>query len=85
MKTDIVKKDNLVYLNYTLEKINIRTDILGHMIKDLKEKKVYDYKLEPTITVSANEKDIAMIKKNRQKYYLNKTNYSSCEFIRTCL
>lgn len=83
MKTDIVKKDNLVYLNYTLEKINIRTDILGHMIKDLKEKKVYDYKLEPTITVSANEKNIAMIKKNRQKYYQNKTNYSSCEFIRT--
>ena len=53
------------------------------MIKDLKEKKVYDYKLEPTITVSANEKNIAMIKKNRQKYYQNKTNYSSCEFIRT--
>ena len=83
MKTNITKKDNLVYLNYTLEKINIKTDILNHMIRDLREKKVYDYKLEPTITITASEKNIEMIKKNRQKYYQTKQNYTSCEFVRT--
>ena len=49
----------------------------------MKEKKVYNYYIEPIITITANEENIDVIKKNRQKYYENHTNYSACEFVRT--
>jgi len=83
MRTDITKKNDFVYLRWDLERIYIKTDLLKHMINDLKEKKVYNYNIEPTITIIANEENIAKIKKNRQKYYENQTHYTSCEFVRT--
>ena len=83
MMTNIRKKEEKVYLDWNLEKIHIKSDLFEHIIKDLKEKKVYNYHLEPTITITTNQKNIDQIKKNRQKYYRNETTYSSCEFIRT--
>ncbi len=83
MSTSIKKRDDFVYLNWNLERLHIKTDLLEHMINDLKEKKVYNYYIEPTITITTNEENIKRIKKNRQKYYENETNYSSCEFVRT--
>ena len=50
---------------------------------DLKEKKVYNYYIEPTIVITSNEENIETIKANRQKYYRSETNYSSCNFVRT--
>ena len=83
MATNIHKDDDFVYLDWSLEKIYLRQELLSHFINDLKEKKVYNYYIEPTIVITANEQNIETIKENRQKYYQNETNYSSCDFIRT--
>ncbi len=83
MSTAVRKDGNFVYLRWNLKKIHVGTELLKHMIHDLKEKKVYNYNIEPTIIITASEDNIARIKKNRQKYYANETNYSSCEFVRT--
>jgi len=83
MSTKIRKRNDFVYLDWNLDSVLIKSDLLEHIINDLKEKKVYNYYIEPTITITANEKNIERIKKNRQKYYENETNYSSCEFVRT--
>ena len=53
------------------------------MLLDLKEKKIYNYYLEPQIIVRSNEENINDIKKNRQKYYQNNKEYLTCEFVRT--
>ena len=83
MATNIHKEDDFVYLDWSLEKIYLRQELLSHFINDLKEKKVYNYYIEPTIVITANEQNIEIIKENRQKYYQNETNYSSCDFVRT--
>lgn len=83
MSTDIKKREDLVYLDWNLERLHIKNDLLDHIINDLREKKVYNYYIEPTITITSNEENITHIKKNRQKYYKSEKNYSSCEFIRT--
>lgn len=83
MSTNVSKVDNFVYLNWAIERIYLKDEILNHIINDLKEKKVYNYYIEPIITITANEENIDVIKKNRQKYYENHTNYSACEFVRT--
>lgn len=83
MSTNVSKVDNFVYLNWDIERIYLKDEILNHIINDLKEKKVYNYYIEPIITITANEENIDVIKKNRQKYYENHTNYSACEFVRT--
>ena len=83
MATNIHKDDDFVYLDWSLEKIYLRQELLSHFINDLKEKKVYNYYIEPTIVITANEQNIETIKENRQKYYQNETNYSSCDFVRT--
>ncbi len=83
MSTNVKKVGNYVYLKWNLQKIHINMELLKHMIKDLKEKKVYNYYIEPTIQITANEDNIARIRKNRQKYYQNETNYNSCNFVRT--
>lgn len=83
MATNIRKENEFVYLNWSLEKIYLRSELLDHFINDLKNKKVYNYYIEPTIVITANEKNIELIKKNRQKYYHNETNYTSCNFVRT--
>lgn len=83
MSTNVSKSDNFVYLNWDIERIYLKDEILNHIINDLKEKKVYNYYIEPIITITANEENIDVIKKNRQKYYENHTNYSACEFVRT--
>ena len=83
MATNIHKEDDFVYLDWSLEKIYLRQELLSHFINDLKEKKVYNYYIEPTIVITANEQNIETIKENRQKYYQNETNYSSCDFVRT--
>ncbi len=83
MSTKVVKTGDSVYLNWTLERFKFKSEILNHIINDLKEKKVYNYSFEPTITITANEENIEIIKKNRQKYYQNETNYNACEFVRT--
>lgn len=83
MSTNISKNDQFVRLSWNLERINFNSGILKHMIQDLREKKVYNYHIEPTITITSNEENIEQIKKNRQKYFTHETNYSSCEFVRT--
>lgn len=83
MATNIHKDDDFVYLDWSLEKIYLRQELFSHFINDLKEKKVYNYYIEPTIVITANEQNIETIKENRQKYYQNETNYSSCDFVRT--
>ena len=83
MATSIHKNENLVYLDWSVEKIYLRSELLDHFIDDLKEKKVYNYYIEPTIVITSNEKNIETIKANRQKYYRSETNYSSCNFVRT--
>ena len=83
MATSIRKNENFVYLDWSVEKIYLRSELLDHFIDDLKEKKVYNYYIEPTIVITSNEENIETIKANRQKYYRSETNYSSCNFVRT--
>jgi len=83
MSTDIRKRGDIVNLDWNLDRLHIRSEFFEHMINDLKMKKVYNYYLEPTITITASEKNIEIIKKNRQKYYQNERSYSSCEFVKT--
>ena len=83
MSTNVSKVDNFVYLNWDIERIYLKDEILNHIINDLKEKKVYNYYIERIISITTNEENIDVIKKNRQKYYENHTNYSACEFVRT--
>ena len=83
MSTDVRKEGNFVYLRWNMRKINISMDLLNHMINDLKEKKVYNYYIEPTIMITSNEENIARIRKNRAKYYENEKNYNPCNFVRT--
>ncbi len=83
MATSIHKNENFVYLDWSVEKIYLRSELLDHFIDDLKEKKVYNYYIEPTIVITSNEENIETIKANRQKYYRSETNYSSCNFVRT--
>jgi len=83
MSTNIKKKEDKVFLYWSFDRIHIRSELLEHVVNDLKQKKVYNYHLEPTITIIANEKNIEQIKMNRQKYYKTYKNYSSCEFVKT--
>ncbi len=83
MSTAVRKNGNFVYLRWNLQRIHISKELLFHMIHDLKEKKVYNYYIEPTIIITASEENIAQIKKNRQTYYSKENNYTSCEFVRT--
>lgn len=83
MSTRITKDDDYVYLNWDLENIYLKGEFLDHMIRDLREKKVYNYYIEPTIVITANEKNIEVIRENRQKYYQSGTNHTSCDFVRT--
>ena len=83
MSTRITKDGDYVYLNWDLENIYLKREFLDHMIRDLSEKKVYNYYIEPTIVITANEKNIEVIKENRQKYYQSGTNHASCDFVRT--
>jgi len=84
MAPKIKKRNNFVYLDWTLDNFHLRSELLHHIIQDLKVKKVYNYYIEPTITIITNEKNMNLIKKNRQEYYKYGNNhYSSCEFVRT--
>ena len=83
MSTRITKDGDYVYLNWDLENIYLKREFLDHMIRDLSEKKVYNYYIEPTIVITANEKNIEVIKENRQKYYQSGTNHAFCDFVRT--
>ena len=83
MSTKITKNKNEVYLNYKYDEINISKELINQMLKDLKNKKIYNYYLEPQIVIKANENTINLIKKNRQNYYHNIKEYLSCEFVRT--
>ena len=83
MSTRITKNDDFVYLDWDLENIYLKREFLDHMIRDLSEKKVYNYYIEPTIVITANEKNIELIRENRQKYYQSGTNHTSCDFVRT--
>lgn len=83
MSTRITKDDDCVYLDWNLKNIYLKREFLDHMIRDLSEKKVYNYYIEPTIVITANEKNIELIRENRQKYYQSGTNHTSCDFIRT--
>ena len=44
--SNIHKDDDFVYLDWSLEKIYLRQELLSHFINDLKEKKVYNYYIE---------------------------------------
>ena len=55
METDIYKDDSFVYLNWSLEKIYLKNELLNHIVEDLKNKTVYNYYIEPTIVITANE------------------------------
>ena len=83
MSTKITKNKNEVYLNYKYDEISISKELIEQMLKDLKEKKIYNYYLEPQIVIKANEDTINLIKKNRQNYYHSIKEYLSCEFVRT--
>ena len=83
MATNIHKVDDFVYLDWSLEKLYLRKELLNHIIADLKNKQVYNYYIEPTIVITANEENIEIIKENRHKYYNDVSNYSSCNFVRT--
>ena len=83
MSTDIRKNGNFVYLRWNLKRIHVSMDLLHHMINDLKEKKVYNYYIEPTIMITASEENIARIRSNRSKYYESEKNYNPCNFVRT--
>lgn len=83
MSTKITKEENEVYLNYKYDEIKISKELINQMLLDLKEKKIYNYYLEPQIIVKSNEENINNIKKNRQKYYHNNKEYLTCEFVRT--
>ncbi len=83
VKTNIEKKDEKVYLNWDFHELKISKELIFQMLNDLKEKKIYNYYLEPQIIVRANEEQIKILKENRQKYYHNVAIYSECEFVRT--
>lgn len=83
MATDIYKEGNFVHLGYKIKNIYYKNLYLKQLIKDLSEKKVYNYYIEPTIKIVSNSDNINIIKKNRQKYYSEAKNYFSCEFTRT--
>ena len=83
MATDISKDGNYVYLNWTSQNFFYKKEFFTHLIKDLSEKKIYNYLIEPTIILTANEENIALIKKNRQNYYREGVTYTSCNFVRT--
>lgn len=83
MGVHIQKSENKVYLGWEYDEIHITTELLNRMIQDLKEKKIYNYYIEPQIIIKANEKQLNVIKKNRQSYYHTLDHYSSCEFTRT--
>ncbi len=83
MKTNITKKEKEVTLAYTFKRINISTEFIDHIVKNLKENKIYNYNIEPTITIKSSEKNIKQIRNNRHEYYKDETKYHSCEFIRT--
>ena len=83
MATNVRKVDDFVYLDWSLEKLYLKKELLSHILDDLKNKQVYNYYIEPTIVITANEKNIEIIKENRHKYYDDMPNYSSCNFVRT--
>ncbi len=83
LSTRITKNKNEVYLNYKYDEIKISKELIKQMLNDLKDKKIYNYYLEPQIVIKANENTINLIKKNRQNYYHNIKEYLSCEFVRT--
>ena len=83
MSSKITKNKNEVYLNYRYDEIKISKELISQMLNDLKQKKIYNYYLEPQIVIKANEDTINVIKKNRQKYYQNSKEYLTCEFVRT--
>lgn len=83
MATSIRKKGDNVYLDWSFDTLYFHSDLTHRIIKDLSNKKVYNYYLEPTITITASEKNIQIIKENRQKFYKKKPSYSSCDFVRT--
>ena len=83
MATNISKEGNYIYLNWTSKNFFYKKEFFEHLISDLKEKKIYNYSIEPTIIITASEKNIALIKKNRQNYYREGVSYTSCNFVRT--
>lgn len=83
MATKISKEGHLVYLNYTSQNFFYKKEFFEHLIQDLSEKKIYNYSIEPTIIITASEKNITLIKKNRQNYYRKGVDYTSCDFVRT--
>ncbi len=83
MSTKVTKENNKIYLNYKYDEFKISKELINQMLLDLKEKKIYNYYLEPQIIVKSNEENINDIKKNRQKYYQNNKEYLTCEFVRT--
>ena len=83
MATKISKEGDFVYLDWTSQNFFYKKEFFEHLIQDLSEKKIYNYYIEPTIIITASEKNIALIKKNRQNYYRDGVKYTSCEFVRT--
>ena len=83
ISTNIKKEDNNVYLDWHIESVYLKPNLVKDVIKHLAEKKVYNYYLEPIITITSNEENINIIKQNRMKYYHQEKNYSSCSFTRT--
>lgn len=83
MATNIKKSEQFVYLNWSVERLYLKKEFIDHFIKDLASKTVYNYYIEPTITITANEKNLGIIKKNRQEYYENENKHTTCNFTRT--
>ncbi len=83
ISTNIKKEDNNVYLNWNIESVYVKPELIKDVISHLAEKKVYNYYLEPIITITSNEENIETIKNNRLRYYQGETKYFSCNFTRT--
>ena len=83
MSTKITKVRNEVHLNWDVNEIKISKELIEQMINDLATKKIYNYNIEPEIIIKANANQINRLKKNRQVFYHEISNYSTCEFIKT--
>lgn len=83
IRTNIWKNRDGIHLDWQLDSFHLESKLIKQIIKDLQEKKIYNYYLNPQVTIKANQKNILAIKTLRQKYYHALSHYSSCEFIRT--
>ncbi|MCI8394297.1 MAG: dicarboxylate/amino acid:cation symporter [Bacilli bacterium] len=87
LNPDIYEENNRVHIGYNVNHFHWNNKIFNEILRDLKEHRIYNYDMEPKITIYTNQKNIDTLRANKknwqeQKYWDQEAYYDCLEDLR---